>query len=80
MVVGSSPTGRIGEKMKVGTLLKSLDYNDIGVIYKSTYKEIFVRWSRTNKTEKILVMDFNKLIISGYIKVLEGKDHEQKSN
>ena len=71
MVVGSNPTGRIGERMKVGTLLKSVDYNDIGVIYKSTYKEIFVRWSRTNKTERILIMDFNKLIVSGYIKVLE---------
>jgi len=66
--------------MKVGTLLKSLDYNDIGVIYKSTYKEIFVRWSRANKTERILVMDFNKLIIGGYIKVLEEKNHEQKSS
>ena len=71
MVVGSSPTGRIGERMKVGTLLKSLDYNDIGVIYKSTYKEVFVRGSRTNKTERILIMDFNKLIIGGYMKVLE---------
>ena len=71
MVVGSSPTGRIGERMKVGTLLKSLDYNDIGVIYKSTYKEIFVRWSRANKTERILIMDFNKLIIGGYMKVIE---------
>ena len=66
--------------MKVGTLLKSLDYNDIGVIYKSTYKEIFVRWSRANKTERILIMDFNKLIIGGYIKVLEGEKHEQKSS
>ena len=64
--------------MKVGTLLKSLDYNDIGVIYKATYKEIFVRWSRANKTECILVMDFNKLIVAGYIKVLEGVQREQK--
>ena len=66
--------------MKVGTLLKSLDYNDIGVIYKSTYKELFVRWSRTNKTERILIMDFNKLIVGGYIKVLEGEKNEQKSD
>ena len=60
--------------MKVGTLLKSLDYNDIGVIYKSTKHEIFVRWSRTNKTERILIMDFNKLIVSGYMKVLEAEE------
>ena len=60
--------------MKVGTLLKSLDYNDIGVIYKSTYKEIFVRCSRANKTERILIMDFNKLIVAGYMKVLEAEE------
>ena len=60
--------------MKVGTLLKSLDYNDIGVIYKTTKQELFVRWSRANKTERILLIDFNKLIVAGYMKVLEAEE------
>ena len=60
--------------MKVGTLLKSLDYNDIGVIYKVTKQELFVRWSRANKTEHILLIDFNKLIVAGYMKVLEAEE------
>ena len=60
--------------MRVGTLLKSLDYNDIGVIYKVTKQELFVRWSRANKTEHILLIDFNKLIVAGYMKVLEAEE------
>ena len=71
MVVGSSPTGRIGERMKVGTLLKSLDYNDIGVVYEVTEIAALVRWTRTNKDEKIFFMDLNKMIIGGFIQVLE---------
>ena len=66
--------------MKVGTLLKSLDYNDIGVVYKVTEIAALVRWTRTNKDEKIFFMDLNKMIIGGYIKVLEGEKHEQKSS
>jgi hypothetical protein len=62
--------------MKVGTLLKSLDYNDIGVVYKITEMAVLVRWTRTNKDEKIFFMDLNKMIIAGYIKILEGDKHE----
>jgi hypothetical protein len=62
--------------MKVGTLLKSLDYNDIGVVYKITEIAALVRWTRTNKDEKIFFMDLNKMIIAGYIKILEGDKHE----
>ena len=57
--------------MKVGTLLKSLDYNDIGVVYKITEIAVLVRWTRTNKDEKIFFMDLNKMIIGGFIQVLE---------
>ena len=57
--------------MKVGTLLKSLDYNDIGVIYKITEIAAMVHWSKANKDEKMFFMDLNKMIIGGYIRVLE---------
>jgi len=63
--------------MKEGTLLKSKDYNDIGVAYKVTEVAVHVRWSRTKKDERIYFMDLNKFIAGGYIEVLETKE---KSN
>ena len=59
--------------MKVGTLLKGSNErpSDVGVVYKTTKREIFVHWSRANKREPILIADLNKWIIGGFIKVLE---------
>ena len=59
--------------MKVGTLLKGSNErpSDVGVVYKTTKREIFVHWSRANKREPILITDVNKWIIAGYLKVLK---------
>jgi len=59
--------------MKVGTLLKGSDErpSDVGVVYKTTKREIFVHWSRVNKRETMLIADLNKWIIGGFIEVLE---------
>jgi len=61
--------------MKVGTLLKGSDErpSDVGVVYKTTKREIFVHWARANKREPMLITDLNKWIIAGFVKVLEAK-------
>tara|TARA_Y100000034_G_scaffold124946_1_gene173832 strand:+ start:8476 stop:8682 length:207 start_codon:yes stop_codon:yes gene_type:complete len=68
--------------MKVGTLLKSLDYDDVGVVYKTTRSQIFIHWGKSNKKESIYIMDLNKWIIGGYLKVIETRrtDHEQSTD
>lgn len=57
--------------MKVGTLLKSLDYDDIGVVTKITKHKVFVYWTRNDFEEAMYKMDINKWIIGGFIQVLE---------
>ena len=59
--------------MKVGTLLKGSDErpSDVGVVYKTTKREVFVHWARANKREPMLITDMNKWIIAGYLKVLK---------
>jgi len=68
--------------VKVGTLLKSLDYDDVGVVYKTTRSQIFIHWGKSNKKESIYIPNLNKWIVGGYLKVIETEkeDHEQNTD
>lgn len=59
--------------MKVGTLLRDVATESIGVVKENNSDTITLFWNKSKMEESFPIEDFNKWVSGGFIKVLETK-------
>ena len=75
LVLGSIPSGRIGERMKIGTLIQDTTrdrkkIDRFGVVVATNGREMTVHWSKGHRQEEISIVDFNKWVVAGFFRVM----------